>query len=84
MLVTVRDRRLGGGPLGQLIGLGLVTGSPFLEKMREGGSAVPGIRCTHVVLQDHCALDFSEHVQIPSSPNAVRLVLPLNGFVLGT
>lgn len=29
----------------------------------------------NIVLQDVCSQDFSEHVQIPSSPNAVRLVL---------
>lgn len=29
----------------------------------------------NIVLQDKCGLDFSEHVQIPSSPNAIRLVL---------
>jgi triacylglycerol lipase len=29
----------------------------------------------NIVLQDVCAQDFSEHVQIPSSPNVVRLVL---------
>lgn len=33
----------------------------------------PGM--TNIVLQDVCANDFSDHVQIPSSPNVARLVL---------
>lgn len=75
----------------------VVSGSPFINELREGGVAVDGIRytnivteydevvvpytsgiepgMTNIVLQDHCEQDCSDHVQIPSSPNAIRLVL---------
>ncbi|TQL68982.1 lipase (class 2) [Nocardioides albertanoniae] len=74
----------------------VISGSPFMNKIREGGAAVAGVRYTNivtkydevvvpytsgiepgmknVVLQDHCAKDYSDHLQIPSSPNAIRLV----------
>jgi triacylglycerol lipase len=74
-----------------------VRGSVFMNTMRAGGAAVPGITYTNIVtrydevvfpytvgiepgmtnwvLQDFCALDFSDHVQIPASRTAIDLVL---------
>lgn len=40
---------------------------PYTSGIEEG--------MTNIVLQDVCAQDYSDHVQIPSSPNAVGLVL---------
>ncbi len=72
-------------------------GSPFIDEMRAGGVAVPGVRytnimtkydelvrpytsgseagMTNIVLQDRCAIDYSEHFEIAADRNATLYVL---------
>lgn len=75
----------------------MATGSDFIQKMRRGGVAVPGVSYTNIVtkydeliapyasgiesgmrnivIQDHCALDLSDHAEITADPVAARVVL---------
>jgi triacylglycerol lipase len=75
----------------------MFTGSPFMQKMRAGGVAVPGVTYTNIVtrydelvapytsgiepgmrnivLQNQCALDFSDHLEIVADPIAAVDVL---------
>lgn len=75
----------------------MATGSPMVTRMRQGGTAIPGIVYTNIVtryddvivnyhsgfdvgmrnilLQNVCAQDYSDHVQIPASPTVIDLVL---------
>jgi triacylglycerol lipase len=75
----------------------MLTGSPFMQKMRAGGVVVPGVRYTNIVtrydelvtpytsgiqsgmhnivVQNQCALDFSDHVELAADPVAAADVL---------
>jgi len=75
----------------------MATGSAMVNRIRQGGTALPGIVYTNIVteyddviinhesgfdagmrnilLQDVCAQDFSDHLQIPASPTTIDLVL---------
>ncbi len=72
-------------------------GSSFINEIRKGGVAVPGVRylnimtkydqlvrpytsgsevgMTNIVLQDRCAIDYSEHFEIAADRNATLYVL---------